>query len=257
MTKTRKHLAILLIILIIPSLGCGLAEPVIERVDEAIASVGEESTPTATRLRATPRPTFTPTPTPTETPPPTPTETPTPLPTATPEPTNTPAATNTPEPTATPEPTNTRRPANTPVPQPPTATFTPAPPTATPTPNWAFKVREQGDRMWQKTSNNQISNIALVSDSNGTPLGGYRIKGEHSSGRTYTSPPTSWRYDAVNGLEGYIKQGNVKVELGGFEDGTWYLWVVDSAGSQVSDRYPLNYSSNPDTWVWDFIWWSQ
>lgn len=54
-----------------------------------------------------------------------------------------------------------------------------------------------------------------------------------------------------------MKQGNLKVELGGYEDGTWQIWVADGGGTQVSNRVALNYSSNPESWAWDFIWWAQ
>jgi hypothetical protein len=120
-----------------------------------------------------------------------------------------------------------------------------------------FKVKEQGNREFQKTSASFMSNIMLLTDGNGTPLGGYYVMGEHSSGRTYRSPESAWQYNALNGLEGYIKQGNVKFEPGGFEDGTWYVYVADSSGKQLSDKIALSYSSDPSTWVWDFIWWSQ
>jgi hypothetical protein len=62
----------------------------------------------------------------------------------------------------------------------------------------------------------------------------------------------------LNGLEGYVKQGNLKFEPpGGFQDGTWTIWLVDGGGTQVSKQVPLSYSSDPNTWAWDFIWFSQ
>jgi hypothetical protein len=82
--------------------------------------------------------------------------------------------------------------------------------------------------------------------------------GQHSSGIDYKSAASSWQFDALNGLEGYVKQGNLKFEPpGGFQDGTWTIWLVDSGGQQVSDKVSLSYSSDPSTWAWDFIWWSQ
>jgi hypothetical protein len=128
---------------------------------------------------------------------------------------------------------------------------------ATPTPNWRFKVKESGNRSLQKTTAIVIVNIIAITDPNGTPLGGFTVVGEHSSGKTYKSPASSWSYDASSGIGGYIKQGNVKFEPGVFEDGTWNIYVVDGGGTQVSDKVPLTYSSAEDQRVWDFIWWSE
>ncbi|MDM8519143.1 hypothetical protein QUF64_03790 [Anaerolineales bacterium HSG6] len=266
---SKKQLfGILLVFSTIFSLACGLAQPIIdraqsnERVSEALASFSD-ATETPTRLPPTPRPTFTITPTPTDTatstptPTDTPTATPTPTETYTPEPTATPTETFTPEPTKEPTATETPVPPTRAPQQAPTHTPTLGPPTATPTPNWAFKMREHSDRTWQKTNYPAIINIALISDGNGTPLGGYYVVGEHSSGKTYKSPVSSWQYDVTNGLDGYIKQGNVKFELGPFDDGVWHVYIVDGGGTQISDKLPLPYSSNPETWVWDFVWWAQ
>jgi hypothetical protein len=120
-----------------------------------------------------------------------------------------------------------------------------------------FKVQEQGNRMFQKTNAHIISNIVLISDSSGTPLGGYHVVGEHSSGKTYKTPASGWQFDAVSGFSGYVKLGNVKYEPGVFEDGTWYVYVVDGGGTQLSDKVAWSYSTDPNQWVWDFIWWSQ
>ena len=240
------------------SVNCGLAQPIIDRVrnSSVVARLrGEdESAGTSQRRRPTPRPTFTPTPNYTDTPTVTPTPTLTPIPTDTPTPvpTNTPVATNTPEPTETPVPTNTLPP---PPPAEPTATFTPAP---TPTPDYPFKVKEQGNREFQKTNASFISGIVLVTDASGTPLGGYKIVGANNASQTYTSAESSWRFDATNGLEGYIKQGNLKFEPpGGYNDSTWTIYLVDSAGSQVSVPLSLTFPSDPNQRAWDFIWWSQ
>jgi len=206
-----------------------------------------------------PRATFTATPQPIETWTPTaiavvkvipPTDTPV-LPTDTPvPPTNTPIPpTDTPvPPTDTPVP-----PTDTPVPP----TDTPVPPTAIQLPDWDFKFKEQADRNWQKTTNTSIANIILISDGNKTPLGGFYVMGIHSSGKTYKSAASSWSFDVANSLTGYIKQGNVKVDLGPYEDGTWQLYIVDGGGKQLSDKVTLSYSSDPQSWAWDFIWWSK
>ncbi len=231
-----------------------MAQPVIDKVRSVdFLAASADATPTRERRRPTPRPTFTPTPDYTDTPTPTLTPTITPIPTDTP----TPVPTNTPEPTPTPAPTDTPVPTNTPVPPPPAAptdTPTPAP---TPTPSWRFKVKEQGNRMWQKTQSSILSNVVFISDANGTPLGGFYVIGEHSSGKTLKSGASTWGFDAVGGAQGYAKYGNVKFEPGGFEDGTWNIYIVDGGGTQLSDKVPLSYSSNPEQWVWDFVWFSE
>ncbi len=255
---TSRRIVTAFLSLVLLSVGCGLAQPVIERVqnNDTIARL-TGSEPTATRRRPTPRPTFTPTPNYTDTPTSTPTFTLTPIPTET----ETPTITPTPTETLTPVPTDTPVPTNTPVPPtaaPPTAvpdTPTPAP---TPTPNWAFKVREQGNREFQRTSANFISSIVLVTNASDTPLGGFKVVATNSKGVRYESAESSWSYDVTNGLEGYVKQGNMKFEPpGGYSDETWTLTLVDSAGSQVAAPLSLTYPSDPNQRAWDFIWWSQ
>ncbi|MBN1218699.1 MAG: hypothetical protein JXM69_07215 [Anaerolineae bacterium] len=249
MTRIPRPLLAAFILLVFVSLGCNLAQPIVDRAKGAVARLNSNEAATPNR-RPTLRPTFTPTPdyTPTPTNTHTPTITPIPTETPTPVPTDTPIPTDTPVPTDTPEPTNTSPPP------PPTATFTPAP---SPTPDFPFKLREQGNRMLQKTTNHSIFGVIAITDGNSTPLGGYYVMGEHSSGKTYKSAESSWKYDALSGLEGYIKQGNVKFEPGPFEDGTWHVYVSDSNGTQLSEKIPLSYSSDPTQWVWDFIWWTQ
>lgn len=252
---TPRPIYAALVLLAVVSINCGLAETAAERIQSSdlVARISGE-TPTATRVRATPRPTFTPTPSYTDTPTATATPTITPIPTDTPTPvpTNTPLPTNTPAPTDTPVPTNTSPP---PPPAVPTDTPTPEP---TPTPSFPFKLREQGVREFQKTNSSILSNIVLISDGNGTPVGGIYLVGVHSSGKDYKSLESSWQFDALNGLEGYVKQGNLKFEPpGGFQDGTWTVWLVDGGGNQISDKVSLSYSSDPATWAWDFLWFAQ
>ncbi len=171
------------------------------------------------------------------------TQVPTPVPSITSTPFPTPTETSIP--TATPLPTNTPRPL-------PTAT--PAPPTATPAPVFPFSVVEQGNRMFQGTSYHVITvYIAIVSPGN-VPIGGYRIVANSTAGGYIESSESDWHWSVANCLDcGYIKQGNLKLELGTYEDVTWNLTLVDSNGSPVSDIYPLSYSSNPDQWTWDFV----
>ncbi len=112
--------------------------------------------------------------------------------------------------------------------------------------------------MWQKTTAPNLSNIFLITDGNGTPLGGFTVVGEHSSGISYKSLESTWAFDNSSGYGGYIKQGNLKFEPpGGFQDGTWTVYVIDGGGTQMSDKLPLSYSSNPEQWVWDFVWWTE
>jgi hypothetical protein len=140
-------------------------------------------------------------------------------------------------------------------PPPPQEPPTPAPP---PTPSYAFRIVEEGNRQFQKTTATFISGIVLITDANGTPLGGYRVVGTNSAGERYESAQSTWRHDALNGLEGYIKQGNLKFEPpGGYNDTTWTIYVVDSNGSQVSAPKALTYPSDPNQRAWDFIHWSQ
>lgn len=249
---TRPWLVALFLFVVI-STNCSLTQAIGDRVRagrEVIANLtAGELTPT--RPRATPRPTFTPTPSFTDTPTVTPTSTPSPIPTDTP----TPLATDTPLPTDTPPPTNTRRPAAPPPPPPPQDTPTPAPP---PPPAFPFKIKEQGDRNLQRTTATFIASIVSITDANGTPLGGYRLVGANQQGTTYESAESSWKFDALSGLEGYVKFGNLKFEPpGGYNDSTWTVHLVDGGGAQVSAPISLTYSSDPNQRYWDFIWWSQ
>jgi hypothetical protein len=116
-------------------------------------------------------------------------------------------------------------------------------------------VAEQGNREFQRTSNNGIVVFVAAVDQNNTPIGGMKIVGISSAtGERKESAPSSWSYDAVNCLDcSYVKQGNVKFEPGAFYDTTWNIYLADGGGTQVSPAVPLSYSSSPDTWVWDFI----
>lgn len=249
MWQTSRLQAIAFVVLGCFMLSCTLAQPVLDRIrsNEALASFNPTETPEPNV--PTPRPTFTPTPNYTATPTETPTPTLTPIPTHT----NTPTITPTPLPTDTPEPTST----NTPAPIPPT--WTPAPPTdtppppPTPTPNYQFAVTEQGNRMFQKTNYHMITVYVAILDASGNPIGDLRVMGRHSDGRTIESPKSTWDWSVANALEGYVKQGNVKFEPGPQEDGIWSLYVADGAGTQLSPTVDLSYSSDPSTWVWDFI----
>lgn len=82
--------------------------------------------------------------------------------------------------------------------------------------------------------------------------------GSNNAGQTYESAESSWAFDARSGMEGYVKQGNLKFEPpGGYNDSVWTVYVVDSGGNQVSEPISLSYSSDPNQRYWDFIWWSQ
>jgi hypothetical protein len=240
MTKKSAMILVAGIALLASGLGCSLRQTLAERL-----AAEPTAMPTPTR---TPRPTFTSTPnwTPTPTITPTPTNTPIPTDTPTPVPTNTPVPTDTP----TPEP-----PTATFTPAPPTATFTPAPPTATPKPSYPFNVHSQGDRTFQGTDFHQIIVYVNITDSNETPLGGFRAIADSSTGMHYESPTESlWEYRHTAVIGSYIKRYNLKLELGPFIDGSWNIYLIDGAGNQVSPVVTLPYSSDPNQWVWDFVW---
>ena len=243
--KERPILAALILFALI-SLGCSLAQPILDRVrsGDALASftTDSEEAESARQRRPTPRPTFTLTPNYS----PTPTNTATPTITPIPTETLTPVPTNTPAPTDTPAPTNTRPPP------PPSATFTPAP---TPTPDFQFRVVEQGNREFQHTTYHIITIYVALIDAGNVPVGGLKMVGDHTpSGRHMESALSDWSWSVANCLGcDYIKQGNLKFEPGPFEDGTWEIYVADSGGTQLSQKIPLSFSSSPDTWVWDFF----
>ncbi len=164
-----------------------------------------------------------------------PTLTPVPQPTATQKPPPRPA-----QPAAQP------RPANSP---------TPSAPPPTPAPSYPFVVSERGNREFQKTSYHVITMyIGVVSEGN-IPLGGYKVVGNHvPSGAHAESGISQWGWSVVNCLDcDYVKEGNLKFEPGSFSDGVWNVYLADPGGRQLSAIVPLNYSSNPDQWVWDFL----
>jgi hypothetical protein len=173
-----------------------------------------------------------------------PTEVPTPVPTLTP--------TAIPSPTATPLPTDTPVPTNTPPPPPPP---TPAPPTPTPEPSYPFMVAEQGNRVFQRTAYHVINVYVAAVTADNVPIGGLKLVGDHvPSGAHIESGPSDWYWSVVNCLDcSYIKQGNVKLELGPFVDGVWNVYLADQGGTPLSPVVPLTYSADPEQWVWDFI----
>lgn len=176
-----------------------------------------------------------------------PTEVPTAVPTLTPSPVPLPTATPTPLPTDTPAPTSP--------PPPPPPTATPAPPTATPAPSFPFRVTEQGNRMFQKTSYHGITVYVAIVSAGNVPIGGLKIVGDEvPSGAHAESALSTWDWSATNCLDcDYVKFANVKFEPGTFNDGTWSIYVADQAGNQLSEAVPLTYSSDPSQWVWDFV----
>ncbi len=179
-----------------------------------------------------------------------PTAIPTPVPSLTPTPL--PPATNTPPPTATPV-----SPAQ-PPPSAPVAAAAAAPATPTPepppAPTFPFMVAEQGNRVFQKTSYHIITvYVAVVSEGN-IPLGGYKVVADHTNGKHLESGLSDWNWSVANCLDcGYIKQGNLKIDLGPFTDGVWNLYLADPEGTPLSPTVPLSYAADPEQWVWDFI----
>jgi hypothetical protein len=175
---------------------------------------------------------------------------------ATPVPTPVPSLTPTapPPPTASPTPTETPRPTQTPAPRP---TAIPVPPTATsppPPPSFPFVVTEQGNRTLQRTSYHVITvYIAIVSEGN-IPLGGYKVIADNGAGGRIESGLSDWNWSATNCLDcGYIKQGNLKLDLGPAVDGVWSLTLADPNGQILSNPVSFTYSSDPEQWVWDFV----
>jgi hypothetical protein len=231
------------VILLASGLGCSLLP---QRLAQRFAAE-----PTATlEATKTPRPTFTPTPNWTPTPSITPTPTNTLIPTDTP----TPVATDTP---TAPPPTETFTPApptETFTPAPPTATFTPAPPTATPTPSFPFFVEAQSNREFTHTNNPFIYILVEILDQSGTPLGGYRVVGDSSTGEHKVSEESCHaRWCKTTGSGGYAKVGNVSFEPGVFIDGSWSVYLADGSGQQVSPVVTLSYAVDPNQWTWDHI----
>lgn len=180
------------------------------------------------------------------------TDIPTSVPTITPQVSDTPTI----EPTLAPTNTPTRLPP-TPIPvrieQP--ATPTPSLPTPTSAPVYPFQISEQGNREFQRTTYHAVNiYVSVVSEGN-IPLGGYKIVGDHvPSGLHAESALSSWNWSVVNCLDcNYIKQGNVKFEPGPIIDGAWNIYLADEGGHQVSPVLSLNYTSDPNQWVWDFV----
>lgn len=221
------------------SVGCALTDTLSRRL-------GREPEATVAQVVRTPRPTFTATPDYTATPTETATPTVTPIPTATPVPTETPIPTDTP----TPLPTDTPRPR----PQPPTDT--PGPPTDTPAPEFPFMVAEISPPEFTHTTNSSIIVFVAITDQNNTPLGGYRVVGDSPQvefNSHVESGESCYDWCGGTGVGGYVKVSNAKFEPGAFIDGTWNIYLVDGGGAQVSPVVPLNYSTDPGAWRWDFV----
>jgi hypothetical protein len=239
MTKRLALILLAAVVMLVGSLGCALGGGLAQRF---------AAEPTSTRAPTkTPRPTFTATPDWTATP------------TVTPTPTNSPI----PSDTLTPVPTDTPLPTDTPTPEPPTATFTPAPPRPTDTPapptptsppSYPFVVESQSNREFTHTNNPFVYILVEILDPSGTPLGGYRIVGDSSTGEHKISEESCHqRWCKTTGSGGYAKVGNVSFEPGPFIDGSWTIYMVDGGGQQVSPAITLNYSSDSTQWVWDHI----
>jgi len=222
-------------------LGCALPQRLAQRVAaEPTATLGPTKTP---RPTFTSTPDWTPTPTITATPTNTPIPTDTPTPVATDTPTPLPAT-----PTLTPAP-----PTATFTPAPPAPTPTPAPPTNTPEPTYPFHVVEQSNREYTHTNYHAIVIYVEILDANGTPLGGYRVVGDSTTGQHVVSAESCWDWCKATPPGGYAKVANVTLEPGPFIDGAWSIYLVDGGDTQVSPVVTLPYSSDPSQWVWDFV----
>jgi hypothetical protein len=116
-------------------------------------------------------------------------------------------------------------------------------------------VAEQGNRAFQRTTNNVILvYVAAVSEGN-VPIGDLKVIGDHTtSGMHVESAPSDWFWSVTNCLDcDYVKQGNIKFEPGNFVDGVWNIYLADLNGTPLSPVVPLSYSADPSQWVWDFI----
>jgi hypothetical protein len=115
-------------------------------------------------------------------------------------------------------------------------------------------VTEQGNRGLQGTTYHVITvYIAVVSEGN-IPMGGYKVIADNGLGEHLESRLSDWNWSVANCLDcGYIKQGNLKIDLGPAADITWQLYLADPNGTQLSEPTSFTYSSDPEQWVWDFV----
>jgi hypothetical protein len=116
-------------------------------------------------------------------------------------------------------------------------------------------VAEVSNPEWTKTTNVSVVVFVAITDQNNTPLGGYKVVGDCANApiQHVESPPSCYDWCTTTGVGGYVKAANTKFEPGPFVDGTWNIYVVDGSGRQVSAVVPLNYSTDPNQWRWDFI----
>jgi hypothetical protein len=168
----------------------------------------------------------------------------------------------TPTPTAVPLPTNTPKP-QAPAPAP---TATPAPteeapePTATPESQYKFEVGQVDYLPPPHCDTNVFVSLqGLISDADGNPYGDYRLQAVNYSGLTVApSPLSSYKpgYDIGFG-DAWQHRTNIKYELpGGWDAGTWEIFVIDENGEQISPpfRWVLNPDCHNPAWVWFIPW---
>ncbi|MBN1221385.1 MAG: hypothetical protein JXM69_20850 [Anaerolineae bacterium] len=156
---------------------------------------------------------------------------------------------------ATPTPTPTFLPPS-PTPLPPTATPTPTPsppptdtptPTNTPTPALIFTASE----VEQFPTNHLNFDVYIaVTDTNNTPLGGYRLVGHHSDGLQAESGLSANRWTENSGAMHY-KAGNIKYQVPDSPGGVWTLQLVNEVGQPVA--LPLETSFDPANPTWYFV----
>jgi hypothetical protein len=106
------------------------------------------------------------------------------------------------------------------------------------------------------TTNPMIIVFVAITDQSNTPLGGYRVVGDSPQvefNSHVESLPSCFDWCTSTGKGGYAKVANAKFEPGPFIDGTWNIYLVDGGGAQVSPVVPLNYSTDPAAWRWDFV----
>jgi hypothetical protein len=117
-------------------------------------------------------------------------------------------------------------------------------------------VAERSDRMFTKSTNNWVIVFVAIVDANNTPLGGYKVVGDSSDvefNNHVVSPPSCYDWCTTTGQSGYVKAANLKFEPGAFINGTWNIYLVDGGGAQVSAVVSFPYSTDPNSYTWDFV----
>lgn len=114
-------------------------------------------------------------------------------------------------------------------------------------------MAEQSNREFSHTNYHAIVVYVEILNAAGTPLGGYKVVGDSTTGQHFVSDESCWSWCKATPPGGYAKVANVTFEPGPFIDGAWNLYIIDGAGTQVSPVVTLSYGTDPGQWVWDHI----